>query len=136
VKEMVQRVNSLEEDSKQWLQSFSNLLHVHPLSIEMDKENPQLIRVTFKNPQEAKLFKQFLPRAGSLIPFVPAQLELNQDNTHALDTTVTVARQINVHLDPVETLFRFTTKTTEDGAISPLYQETVYDRLIQLALAF
>lgn len=134
---IVERVNGLENDSKEWLGSFSKLLNVHPTSIEISKENPEFVEVTFKNPQEASLFRQFLPRAGTLIPFAPAQLELYQ-GTSIDPLKVLVARQINVHLDANESdkLFQFTPRTTEDGKISPLYRKIVNDRATQLALAF
>lgn len=134
---VVERVNALEEDSKEWLKSFSKLLKINPASIEIRKDNPELIDVAFKTSQEADLFRQFLPRAGALIPFAPSQLELYQETT--IDPAkVSVARQINVHLDRNEAgkLFQFTPKLIEDEKIAPLYRQIVYDRAIQLALAF
>lgn len=134
---IVDRVNSLEDDAKEWLHSFSKLLNVHPTSIEIATDNPELIQVAFNSPQEANLFRQFLARAGTLIPFAPAQLDLYQ-GTEPEPNQVLVSRQINVHLDPAlsNTLFQFTPKYGEDDSIAPLYSTLVNDRAAQLALAF
>jgi SecD/SecF fusion protein len=132
---IVDRVNSMEEDSKAWLYSFSKLLHVKPVSIEI-QEDPKKIEVTFANSKDADVFKQFLPRAGALIPFVPAQLELDAF-AEKNSTKVTVLRQIGIHPNPeqVNQLFRFTSKYNEDGSIAKFYRDLVYDRAAQLALA-
>lgn len=135
---IVDRVNSLEDNATEWLASFSKLLNVHPSSIEILKDNPEFVEVSFSDPREAALFRQFLPRAGTLIPFAPAQLELYQGGAGADPLKVLVSRQINVHLDASEAnkLFQFTPKNTEDGKIAPLYQQIINDRATQLALAF
>lgn len=134
---VVDRVNSLEEDSIDWLKSFSTLLNVRPASIEVKKDTPELIEVAFKTTKEAELFRQFLPRAGALIPFTPAQLDLYQ-GTSTDPAKVYVTRQIGVHLDPADKtqLFQYTPKLSEDGKIAPLYRQIVDDRAVQLALAF
>lgn len=134
---IVDRVNALEGDAKDWLYSFSKLLKVHPTSIEITKDNPELIEVAFKSPQEADTFRRFLARAGALIPFAPSQLNLYQ-GTETDPAKVLVSRQINVHLDPASknNLFQFTPKYNEDGSIASLYRNLVNDRAAQLALAF
>ena len=131
------RVNSLEEESITWLRSFSNLLGVNPSTIAFESDNPGVIGVTFKNTQEADLFRQFLPRAGALITFAPAQLELYQGSSQSPEK-VLVARQVNQHFSNVdaEKLFHYTPKREADGKISPFYRQLVNDRAIQLALAF
>ncbi len=134
---IITRVNSLEEQSKEWLASFSKLLGIKPLSIEMQENNPQLIKVTFANEQDAKKFKSFLPSAGNLIPFVPAQLSLNPPREDQQPTEVYVARQIGVQLNPadVDKLFHFS-PMNEEGVPTPLYQQIAYDRVAQMAEAF
>ncbi|MEI8124569.1 MAG: protein translocase subunit SecF [Parachlamydiaceae bacterium] len=134
---VISRVNSLEDDSKAWLGSFSKLLGVHPSSIEQKEGSPGLIEVSFNDKKDADLFKMFLSRAGALIPFAPAQLELYQGDVTTPEK-VLVARQINVHLNQEDAhrLFRFTSKREADGQISPFYRELVYDRVAQLALGF
>lgn len=133
----IARVNSLENDATEWLSSFSKLLGVKPRSITLNKDNPGLIEVTFDNQNEANTFRMFLSRAGALIPFAPSQLELHNSNA-SIPEVVTVARQINVHLDPADraSLFQFTEKVGQDGQIAPLYRDLIYDRAAQLAVAF
>lgn len=136
---IVERVDVLESEAKDWLYSFSHLLGIKPTSIELKKDNPRLIEVTFKNGNDAQIFQRFLPRAGSLIPFVPSQLTLNNTPGTTLDSNkVLVSRQISVHLNPDETnqLFAFSPKLTNDGDIAELYKQIVEDRVEQLAMAF
>lgn len=132
--EAVARVNSLEEDSVRWIESFSKLLGVKPTTVAVKNDNSGLVEVTFKNSREASLFRQFLPKAGALIPFAPAQLGLFQA---PLDTPekVLVQRQINVAIKPeeVNNLFKYAPKREANGEISPLYRELAYDRVIELA---
>lgn len=132
----IKRVNDLEEDSKAWLLSFSRNLGLKPVSINLKSDEPGIFEVSFKNSHDAKLFQRFLPRAGQLIPFVPAQLSLYEEGTTA-DNTVLVSRQINVHLDPaeVDTYFHYFPKM-ENGTVSSAYRNHVFDRATQLALAF
>lgn len=133
----IARVNALEEDSKEWLASFSKLLGVHPTSIKTKEGSPGLIEVTFANTNEAKTFNTFLARAGELIPFAPAQLEVYKGTTTTPEQ-VWVARKIDVKIDPSEfhSYFHFTPKKDEHGQIAPLYRNLVYDRVAQLAMAF
>lgn len=133
---IVSRVNSLEEQAQEWLWSFNKLLGLKPTSIELQKDDPGLVEVAFATPQEAEMFKRFLPRAGSLIPFVPAQLGVYPESGDA--NKVLVSRQIDTHLDPSENqkLFHFSFKRDANGTISPLYRDIIYDRATQLALGF
>ena len=93
-KSIADRVDSLEENAIEWLGSFSKLIHLKPQSIEVVKGNPRLIEVTLKTPEEAEVFKRFLPRAGALIPFVPSQLGLNEADIEKDPKKVLVTRQI------------------------------------------
>jgi SecD/SecF fusion protein len=133
----IDRVNSLEEDSKSWLASFSKLLNVHPTSISSKEGSPGILEVSFSNTKEADIFRTFLSRAGALIPFAPAQLEVYQGTTPSPEQ-VWVARKIDINLaqDEVKHLFHFTPKKEENGQIAPFYRQLVYDRATQLALAF
>lgn len=135
---IISRVNDLEEESKDWLQSFCKLLKVKPASIAIKNNNPRMIEVAFKSPKDAAVFKRFLPRAGALIPFAPAHMELDPASIDENSTTVTVVRNIGVHLDTanIERLFTFSPKRDEKGHISPFYSQIVADRTAQLALAF
>lgn len=135
--DMVARVNALEEQSIEWLYSFSKLLHLKPSNIELNKDNPRLISVTFKSKEDAIRFKRFLPRAGLLIPFVPAQLELYPGDTKD-PNTVLVSRQISLHLNEGEfgKLFHYIPKQNSDGSLSDAYRELIYSRVQELALDF
>jgi SecD/SecF fusion protein len=136
--EAITRVNELEGDAIEWLYAFGRLLRVQPQSIQIKKDNPGLIEVTFSNNKEAEIFKHFLPKAGMLIPFAPAQLELYPDLPLDNPHLVLVSRQVDVHVDPsqLKQYFQFTPKQDDNGQIAPLYREVVYDRAIQLALGF
>lgn len=139
---IMNRVNNLEGDSISWLESFSKLIDVNPLQIKVMKQSPQLIEVKFATHSEADRFKQFLPRAGSLIPFYPGQLALEQSikpvaslDAEAQDV-VYVQRKIPVQFDlkEGETYFTFAKMFTEDGSVTKEYWEVLQDRLSQVAL--
>lgn len=135
--EALSRVNGLEKNAIDWLHSYNKLLKVKAETIQTDAENPQLIRVKFSKAEDAKLFKRFLPRAGALIPFAPAQLALAPLEDALDETKVTVFRQIPVRFDEKNTsnYFQFTTKKDPKGGIAPLYKKVVLDRFKELALA-
>lgn len=134
---IVERVNQVEADSKEWLASFSKLLGIKPASIDLVTTNPGLIQVAFKDEKDAALFKRFLPRAGALIPFAPAQLELSPESASSDNTNVYVQRNIAVQLNPgeVNQLFHFTPKYASEGKVADLYRDIVYDRATQIAWA-
>ncbi len=132
-KDIENRVNSLEEDSTLWIKSFCNLLKVSPSEMKLDQNNPEKISVTFKTDEDAQKFRNFFPRAGALIPFVPAQLSLSSDD---LPKKVTIQRQIPLHFDVKNTskYFEFTNKY-EDSRPTKKYREIVFDRVSSLSLA-
>lgn len=133
---IIARINELEPEAVEWLESFAKLLKLKPTKIEPSK-NPGIIEVSFQTPEEAARFKRFLPRAGALIAFSPAQLELYPDLANK-PTTVLVERQIDVNVLPDEsqTLFQFVPKQDENGQFTKAYQEIVDDRTANLALNF
>lgn len=132
----IDRVNALEEESKEWLQSFSELLGVKPTSIEVLPTNQGLIQLTFKTEENAAQFKRFLPRAGALIPFVPAELELGPE-VGENPNQVLVQRNVTMKLDPneIDQLFQYTPKYDADGKIAELYRDIVDNRVTQIAMA-
>lgn len=134
---IIHRVNSLEDFTTSWLQSQSENLKVKPKKIELSPSNPRTATITFKDPKEAELFARTLPRAGSLIPFTPAELSFDPRSFKSGDTEVTALRKIGLHLDPKEslTLFHFIPKEKE-GAVAPEYRSLVFDRLSEVALHF
>lgn len=134
---IVARVNSLEQDAKDWIHSFAHLLGIKVKDVELAPNEPGTIKVSFADEKDAAIFKRLLPRAGALIPFMPSQLELYPEGLGNQDpTTVLVARKIDVHLNPAEIdqMFQFSPKYDEQGNITPFYRDLVYDRATQLAL--
>jgi len=130
--EIAARVNQLEGESIAWLESFCNLLKIKPLSISLEASNSQFVQVKFKDPAEAQKFRHYLPRAGSLIGFVPAQLDVyDRDPT---SKTVVVQRRIPVHLDTkkVQDYFQFGSKRDAQGRPTEFYRGIVDDRLVFL----
>ena len=134
---VVERVNKLVPDSKDWLASFCNLLGVKPLSIDLVPSNEGLIDIAFRNDKDAALFRRFLPKAGELIPFIPAQLGLSPETASLDSSHVLVQRGVSFELDPGEMsrLFQFTPKYSQDKHVADLYRDLIYDRVSQLALA-
>ncbi len=119
---IVKRVDCLESDAKEWLSSFCELIHVKPLYIQSDAQN---MTIAFAKSEEAARFRNMVPRAGSLIPFVPAQLSLAPQNESTKE--VIVQRHVPVHLEKDD--FSFAAKN------SPLYREVIIDRAAQVAYA-
>lgn len=133
---IMQRTNGLEAQSIDWLRSFCALIHITPLSISKDPEQPQFLTVNLKNAQDAQLFRQFLPRAGSLISFTPAQLSLydSSDNT---SKSVVVQRRIPFRFDlqQLQQYFQFSEKYDASGIPTPLYRALVNDRALEIGMA-
>lgn len=134
--EVMQRVNNLETEAEDWLHSFCKVLGIKPQSITHDTENPHHLAVTFKNLEEARTFSKFLPKAGSLISFVPSQLSLF-DPGIPTSKTVVVQTKIPLHFkdSEKENYFQFSNKFAADGTPTPLYKALTFDRALQLATA-
>ncbi len=133
--QIADRVNSLENESKEWINSFCKLIGVKPLSIDLDLLNPQLIQVKFNDVEQAKKFRRFLPRAGNLIGFQPAQLSLQ--DLDPLNKTVTVQRRIPIRLGRKElsSYFQYATIKDNKGNPTDFYRALMNDRLIFLGTA-
>lgn len=133
----INRVNELEEESLSWLKSYNKLLGMKPSSLTLDADNPEIIHIRYENEKDAEQIRKHLPRAGSLIPFVPAQLSLIPNEKDQEATLVTIQRKIPVHFESskVTEYFNFTEKRDNQGNITPLYHQIIDDRLIQLGIA-
>lgn len=131
------RVNLLEDEALNWLKSYNKLLGIKPSSISLDSDNPELIHVRYEKGQDAEKLRSHIPRAGSLIPFVPAKLSLVPSEKDHEATVVTIQRNIPIHFypDQIEKTFQFTAKRDASGNITPLYHQIVDDRILQLGLA-
>lgn len=115
------RTSQLESDSKEWIHSYCQLIHVNPQSIE---KNGQNFVVRFAKSEEANRFRKYLPRAGSLIPFIPAQLGIAPQEAENVKEVV-VARRISGKLD--KNLFSYADKGSD------LYRDVMLDRAAQIA---
>jgi SecD/SecF fusion protein len=93
---IVKRLDDLEKETADWLHSYCDLIRVKPLSVSIDPES-QLAIVTFAKTEDARRLRSFLPRAGSLIPFGPAQLSIPPQEEGAKE--VIVQRKIPVRLE-------------------------------------
>ncbi len=131
-----ERVHVLAPEAVSWVEAFSRNLKVHPRSVQLDRDNPQLITVAFDQQNDASIFRHYLPRAGSLIPFAPAQLALGTSTVEGDLTHIVVDRQLSLLEKPrqFEDLFIFSMKR-ENGKIAPFYRDLVYERVSQLAHA-
>lgn len=79
-----ERVSQLKPESVEWVHSFCELLHIKPVSVTTDP----ILTIRFSKPEEAARFRNYFPRAGSLIPFAPAQLSLIPQNVEEKDGVV------------------------------------------------
>ncbi|MBI3508953.1 MAG: hypothetical protein HY069_04905 [Chlamydiia bacterium] len=122
---ITKRVNDLEQETIDWLSSFCELIHVKPLYIRPHPTDSQCITLNFSRTDEANRFRSLLPRAGSLIPFVPAKLTLAPQEGHAKE--VAVQRMIPIALERES--FAFARKG------DPFYRELMIDRATQIAFA-
>lgn len=130
---ITERVNALEQDAEDWLDCFCNLLKIKPVSIALQPSNPLFITVAFKNLEDAKLFRTHFPRAGALIPFVPAQMSL-YDASENISKIVVLQRRIPLHFNKNQAgeYYQFSMKFDEQGNPTPLYKELVEDRALQI----
>lgn len=132
--QIMERVNSLEEQSIDWLYSFCDLLHLKPLSIHLDQQSPEFITLSFKNDEDSQKFRSYLPKAGHLVPFVPAQLSLYNVGSSEVSKNVIVQRQIPIHFNSsqLKDFFAYSLKKDSQGNVSDLYKALVTDRALEL----
>lgn len=133
---IIQRVDNLQEESLDWVHSFSKNLGLKPKAVQLAKEDPKLIEVTFAKPKDALVFKRYVAKAGALIPFVPAQLSLANDAEDQPGRLV-LERKVNFSASKKEAskFFQFAPKV-KMGEPSKTYHELVLNRFNQLALGF
>ncbi len=122
-----ERVNGLEKEAVSWLGSYCDLLRIKPVSIAADESSPQLLAVRFAKEEDAAKLRRYLPRAGSLIPFAPAQLMLAEAGGNEASRTVMVKRNLALHADAG--MFSF----AETG--SELYRNLLLSRASQIGKA-
>ena len=134
---IMNRVNALEKEALHWLQSYFKLLNIKPSSVEIVKDNPEQIRIRFSKQSDADRFRIHLPKAGSLIPFVPSQLNLVQTPDESSIKEVVIQRKIPIRFekDQAESYFTFSTKKDKNGEVSPFYRSIIFDRSVELGVA-
>lgn len=135
---IVDRVNDLEQDSLDWMHAFTKHIGVKTESISISPEDPGIIRVALKSKGDAGTLKKLMGPAGAMIPFVPAQLELAPESlSDTMSNVVLVQRKIPIRLSREEmpSLFKYST-THVQGQIAPLWKAIVQDRAHELVLAF
>ncbi len=130
---VIERVNSLEDEAEGWIESYSKLINVKPLSIAVQPNDPLFIQVTLKNLEDAQLFRSHFARAGALIPFAPSQLSL-YDTEDTTSKTVTIQRRIPLHFNDKQPneYFQYSAKFDATGKPTSLYKALVEDRALQL----
>ncbi|MDF2550621.1 MAG: hypothetical protein K0S07_1688, partial [Chlamydiales bacterium] len=135
--EMVARVNQLEQETINWLKRYAKHLGCPVKDIFLVPDDPALVEMQFEKEADALLFAKYLPSAGELIPFAPAQLSLAQGQDLGKEATLFIERRVGVHLDPkdLSQLFHFTKKFNEHGQPESFYKTLLEDRLSQVVLA-
>jgi len=119
------RVDALEEEGKEWLVSFAKLVGItSPVSVAVDPVDAGNYIVSFNTSKEADRFSKLLPRAGSYIQFVPAQLHLGVSNN---PLQVVVRRNVGLRMEGGE-WFSYVPMFSEDGSYSPALSDWVEDR--------
>lgn len=144
-KSIAARVNKLEDESIQWIESYCKLLHVKPNKISFNKKDPDLVSVTFPKEKEARVFKTHMTKAGTLIPFFPKRIvpyETSSSDQRTVaeiidNKTVTLKREIPVHFDTnkIEEYFSFVEMQNAEGSFSPEYRNILDDRVFELTAA-
>ncbi len=127
------RVDQLETDSIEWLHSYCDLLGIHPQSIQTAANSPDLLEIKCSKSADIKTLRKFLPRAGLLIPFSPAQLQVVSPSDDPKE--ILVQRKIGLRLSPLaknDALFTYIPKM-EDDALSFKYRSLIQDRLRSIA---
>ncbi len=133
----IQRVNQLEKDSISWLYSFAQLIGVKTTEVSLDPENSQIITIKCPTLGDADTLREHLPKAGALIPFYPAQLNLSTASYGDDTTTVVVQRKIPLHLSVEDAgkLFHFGSFFDGIGAPTQSYQELAKEHVQSLVTA-
>ncbi len=110
--EISARVDQLEPDALDWISSYCDLLNVHPTSTT---HREGIITVAFAKAEDASTLRKFLPRAGALLPFSPAQLIVASSND---PKEVIVQRLIDFRFSDhsLDELFTFVPKNSAEGA--------------------
>ncbi|MFA5250405.1 MAG: hypothetical protein WC371_03225 [Parachlamydiales bacterium] len=131
-KSILNRVNSLEEASCDWLGAYLKELGQPALSLK-STDGAQL-ELTFDTIQKANLVKKYLPRAANLVPFAPAKFSLQKA---ADPKTILLKREIPLRFEAQkpQNYFHYASKFQINGQPTDFYRQIVFDRAANLASA-
>ena len=131
--EIAERVNSLVPEAEKWLQAFGKLIGVHPSKIVIDPTDSSIITFEVASPEEASLVQRFLPRAGMMVPFKPAQIFLDAVN----GKSIRVNRHVSTTMDvkSLQEYFAFLWKRDKEGHPTESYVNLVVPRFVEVAFA-
>jgi SecD/SecF fusion protein len=131
--EIAERVNSLVPEAEDWIRAFCKSLGVHPSKISVDPTDSSIITFDVASPEEASLVQKFLPRAGLMVPFKPAQIFLDTVNGKSIRVNRHVSLTMN-EKDPSD-YFSFLWKRDKDGRPTEQYVDLVVPRFVEVAYA-
>lgn len=131
----VARLDGLKKETLSWTRAYLKLLGIKECEISSDPNSAELINLHFKNKVDAKKFKRFFPRAGSLIPFAPAKLSLVE--RLGSDLHVVIMRRMGqpIKKENIDNFFSFASKDLSKLSTSSPYYSAVEDRVSCLTLA-
>jgi SecD/SecF fusion protein len=131
--EIAKRVNSLVPEAEDWIRAFCKLIGVHPSKIAVDPADPSIITFEVASPEEATVVQKYLPRAGLMVPFKPAQIFLDAVNGKSIRVNRHVSVTMNEN-DPKE-YFSFLWKRDAKGSPTEQYIDLVVPRFVEVAYA-
>jgi len=134
--QMTTRVNSLENETLDWVKSYCKLLKIHPEKISLNQKTPALIEVLFPNESMAADFSSHMVKAGNLIPFFPKRiLPLDIGAQDLGQKSVILKREIPLHFDntALDSYFSFIPMFNEKGALSSEYRDILDDKVLEIS---
>ena len=131
--EIANRVNSLVPETEDWIHAFCKLIGVHPSKIVVDPTDSSIITFEVASPEEASLVQRFLPRAGILVPFKPAQIFL--DAVHGKSIRVNRHVSVTMKKGDLQEYFSFLWKRDAEGRPTEQYIDLVVPRFVEVAYA-
>jgi SecD/SecF fusion protein len=142
IQDVISRVNSLQDESLDWIKSFNKSLRIQEKNIKVIPKNPRLIRVEFQDSKDAETFRKVLPRSGGLISFYPSTLNLaeNEIDPYTMEeissNVVIVQRKIPIQFEKQEKekYFSYTPIRNENGSLTTEAWSIYEDRILNLGL--
>ena len=144
-RKLVERAQSLEKETLDWLTAQCLRLKVRPKAIRWNQDNPQFIYLECQKEEDAEILRAVLPSAGASVPFEPGQLRVLNSLPGEDALCVTLTRNVRFHLSPdqiPQALSHIDTSFEQDASydklcksrIDTLKQKMDRDHPIQLQL--